>query len=150
MVENRKYKRFDISLKIKYKIDGWNQQYLCTTKNIGGDGVCIVVDSGIKENTKLELEFSGMEEEDPIIVRAEAVWTREVSSENDDLPFLKPGGMLLPWQSPYVSPVGGTAAAAKKIYEVGLKFIGIRSGMIVKLLRYIGSSFTLKDIQKKA
>jgi len=141
MEERRKYKRFDLALEVKYKITGWGERYSTVSKNISAGGICLTLDSELKEKTLLEIELPPAEKgsPEPINVRGEIVWLKEVGSTARQAVSFQKESSLPPWRSPFAAPVETDAAFPRRRFEAGVKFIGINQDMTMKLLKFISS-----------
>lgn len=83
-IENRKYIRFDTSVKIKYKLTGsaWiNGSSVC--KDIATEGMRLIVSEKLPIGTPLDVEIYLPTEEIPIRLTGQVVWATELPRKED-------------------------------------------------------------------
>jgi len=144
MKERRKYKRFTITLEMKYRIPGWGEDFVCVTKNIGGGGACVILDDDLKDKTPLELFFPPVEKkgENGFVLRGEKVWSREVDVVDDKLAMFQKGPSVPPLQSPYTESL---ESRPQRCFEVGIKFLDVTSEKVVDILKYLSAYFDAQN-----
>ena len=146
MVERRRYKRFDLSLNVTYQLEGWGERYTCITKNISGGGVCLIMDTDLKDDTRIDLRLpsSDADKNESIAIKAQKVWSREVDKADSQFSSNQRGSSLSPWKSPFAAPLGSNFGRSSPRFEIGMKFIELDSDMVMNILKYISSNISTR------
>ena len=101
------YEKWDIPTKVKYKIEhaGVGKEALC--RDISMMGMKLSLSEGVREGTVLEMKIDIPGEKEPILVRGEVAWQREVGKEK------------------------------KRYFEAGIYFIGIKDADKAKIYAFV-------------
>jgi len=140
MNERRSYQRFNVSLKIIYRVVGWNESRVGLCTNIGRSGVCIVANEHLNVGTPLEVEFAPLHSEfkKPIVMKGDVAWVREVSAKDEGYQmYFKESS--LPWKKRTSGTYLTGFNTLDEYYEVGIRLAGINSYDWIQLFQYIPS-----------
>lgn len=87
MVEKRRYVRIDHPIRIRYRVaHNLQSDEEAVSKNIGGRGVCLILNRSIQVGSSLKLSFRLPGVYPAIEARGKVVWTNKLRSGSQDLP----------------------------------------------------------------
>ena len=136
MQERRKHERFNVSIKVNYRLMNWNESYASLSKNLSEGGICLLLDVRLKAGTLIELEFqkTNAKSQKPFVAKGTVVWSKDAGLYDEQSLNILTGSVQTPWKIAVAPPQGKGTDSFQRYYETGIQLSKESARLVTKLL----------------